>query len=477
MSDSKKIAVLAEISRKINSMRAIEPLLEELLDLSVETLNAERGAVVLVDSRGGRKVFKTGFGPGEDYSKSVVEEVLRNGKPILKHDIVGDTCFGKAESLILRGIRSILAAPLWVREKLQGVIYLESGKRNLFVEDDLEFLTALSHMAGVAIENAAYIEELEKENRELKARLRTEQLVIVGECPTIRRALHFAELYARSPAPVLITGESGTGKELLARYIYEKGNFKGRFVPVNCGAIPIELLESELFGYKKGAFTGALSDKKGLIEEARDGVLFLDEISELVPQLQVKMLRFLQDGEIRRVGDTNVMKVRTKVIAATNRDLEELVKEGKFRQDLYFRISVLKIALPPLRERKNDIPALANYFVRKFSRLENKEISGIDREALRILKMYDWPGNVRELENVIHRAVIVSEGPILRAEDFDIPVGDRHQDRELKTLEEVEKRYILEVLDRCGWNKTKAAEILGITTRGLHYKLKRWGLS
>ncbi|RKY96853.1 MAG: sigma-54-dependent Fis family transcriptional regulator [Candidatus Hydrothermota bacterium] len=380
-----------------------------------------------------------------------------------------------SRSLLVRGIRSILAVPLFVKEKLTGLIYLESGTKNLFVGEDLEFLKAFANIIGVALENAEYFEDLERENRDLKARLGEGDIKIIGRSPLIKRAVELADLYASSRAPILLTGPSGSGKELLARYIHKRGNYAGKFVPQNCGAIPSDLLESELFGYKRGAFTGATADKKGLIEEAKEGVLFLDEIGELPLQLQVKLLRFLQDGEFRRIGDNRVRKVRTRIIAATNRDLEKMVKEGKFREDLYFRISVLRIDLPALADRKEDIPILTNYLIRKFSRSENKRVQGIEKEALDRLIEYDWPGNIRQLENVILRAVISARGEYIKAEDISFFLEVGSGGRRLKTLEDMEKEYVREVLKMVGGNKTKAAEILGITTRGLQYKLKRWG--
>ena len=474
MSQNSKIQVLAEISRRVNSIRSFREVLMESLRLSVEALKAERGAVILRGEEG-EAVYKVGFGEEEAPSLNVINRVLSTASPILTHDVRADGELSESKSLLVRGIRSILAVPLLVRENLAGLIYLESGTKNLFVAEDLEFLRAFANIIGVALENAEYFEDLERENRRLRAQLGEGDIKIIGRSPLIKRAVELADLYASSRAPLLLTGPSGSGKELLARYIHRRGNYVGRFVPQNCGAIPPELLESELFGYKKGAFTGATADKKGLIEEAKDGVLFLDEIGELPLPLQVKLLRFLQDGEIRRIGDNRVRKIRTRVIAATNRDLEKMVKEGKFREDLYYRISVLRIDLPSLADRKEDIPILTNYLIKKFSRSENKKVRGIEREALDRLIEYDWPGNVRQLENVILRAVISASGEYIKAEDIRFFMETGSGGRRLKTLEDLEKEYVRKVLKLVGGNKTKAAEILGITTRGLQYKLKRWG--
>ncbi len=286
--------------------------------------------------------------------------------------------------------------------------------------------------------------------------------------------LRKAEIFARSEALVLILGESGVGKELLARFIHEKSGKKGDFIAVNCAAIPESVFEAELFGYEKGAFTGAERAKPGLIEEAQEGTLFLDEIGEMPFNLQGKLLRFLQEGEFRRLGSNKVRRSSARIIAATNEDLKKAVSEKRLREDLYFRLSVLEIKVPPLRERPEDIPELTAYFLHKFNRKYGKNV-GIRREALQALLKYSFPGNVRELENLIHRAVLTSEKEI-KVEDLSLSSQKSAPKRLPEAVAELEKHLIREALEKTGYVQTKAAEFLGIDEKSLRYKRKKYGI-
>ncbi len=304
---------------------------------------------------------------------------------------------------------------------------------------------------------------------------------IIYSSKTMERVLHQAKIYASSDAPVLILGESGTGKELIARFIHEESGRKGNFVPVNCAAIPTELFESELFGYEKGAFTGASGAKKGLIEEADGGTLFLDEIGEMPLPLQAKLLRFLQEKEVRRLGSTKSKRVDVRIIAATNEDLEEAMRQKRFREDLYYRLSILSLAIPPLRERREDIPVLCGFFVEKYARKYGRKVA-LGQAALDTLLNYDFPGNVRELEAIIHRAVLTSEGEITpsvlgigeRKEDISISLKEGETLSEL--IEKVERKLIIDALEKAGYVQTKAAKILGIDEKSLRYKRKKYGI-
>ncbi len=285
---------------------------------------------------------------------------------------------------------------------------------------------------------------------------------------------------------VLITGETGTGKELVARTIHSKSRRKDApFVPVNCGAIPEGLMESELFGHIKGAFTDAVRTRNGLFHEADGGTIFLDEVGELPKELQVKLLRVLQEGEVRRVGDTKTTKVDVRVIAATSRDLEEEIKKGRFREDLYYRLNVIPIKVPPLRERRADIELLAGFFLERYSRRYSKKLQGISPRAMELLLAYHWPGNVRELENVMERAVILEDKEVITPESLPILKEKEYKetkDRDYPTLsikkaeEELEKRLIKRALEITGGNRTKAAKLLEISHRALLYKIKNYGL-
>ena len=308
---------------------------------------------------------------------------------------------------------------------------------------------------------------------------------IVGRSPKMEQALALADKVARHPSTVLITGESGTGKELIARHIHEASPRAARpFVAVNCGAIPEALLESELFGHAKGAFTGATAERQGLFEEAHEGTLFLDELGDLPVPLQVKLLRALQEGEVRRVGDNASRSVDVRLVAATARDLESDVAEGKFRADLYYRINVVRIHLPALRERSEDIPELVRHFVDRFNRRLGLHVTGLSASAMRALVEYPWPGNVRELENVVERAMVLTDGPQLDVEQLPAlstpasrPDGASPLDLSVKRrTEELERVLIKEALERTRGNRTRAAKLLDLSHRALLYKIRDYGL-
>ena len=300
---------------------------------------------------------------------------------------------------------------------------------------------------------------------------------IVFASKAMEDLLKKASVFAKADAPVLILGESGTGKELIARFIHDESGRKGKFVSINCAAIPEDLFESELFGYEKGAFTGATSRKTGLFVEADGGTLFLDEIGEMPLSLQAKLLRVLQEKEVRPIGGLKPVKVDVKVVAATNKDLEKLVKEGKFREDLYYRLNVLSLVVPPLRERLEDVTALVGYFLKKFGEKYGKKVE-FAPEALDLLLSYDFPGNVRELENIIHRLVIVSDGRISKR-DIEEIIGIKKENVVFsKTLPELvaefEKSLIEEALRKSNFVQTKAAKLLGIDEKSLRYKRKKY---
>jgi two-component system response regulator AtoC len=302
------------------------------------------------------------------------------------------------------------------------------------------------------------------------------------------KALEVAAKVAKHPSPVLITGESGTGKELVARLIHDESDrTRNAFVPVNCGAIPENLLESELFGYTKGAFTGADRDKPGLFEAASGGTLLLDEIGDMPVTLQVKLLRVLQESEIRRLGDTRARQVDVRLIAATNKDLDEEVRAGDFRRDLFYRIAVVPIHLVPLRQRRDEIPLLVHHFIEQYNRKLKLDIRGIESDAMRILLEYPWPGNVRELENTIERALVLSDGPQITPDDLPtnitspvVPLDSPDlPDDELSVKKHsaiLERRLIKAALERTGGNKTRAADLLELSSRALLYKIREYGL-
>jgi two-component system NtrC family response regulator len=327
-------------------------------------------------------------------------------------------------------------------------------------------------------------QRLLRENRELREALQERHRVegILGESGRMQEVLSLVRRVAGSDATILIQGESGTGKELIAKAIhYASPRARGPLISVNCAALPETLLESELFGHEKGAFTGAVATRKGRFEAADGGSLFLDEIGDLPLHLQVKLLRVLQERTFERVGSSRPIAVNARLLAATHRDLEALIRDGRFRDDLYYRINVVTISLPPLRERREDIPLLLDHFVQKFARANGKAIEGLTREARQALLRYDYPGNVRELENVVERAVVLTRDEVIGLED--LPLSVKEPEREgaegaslPAAVEGLERRLIRVALARAGGVQTRAAELLGISERVLRYKLKTLGL-
>jgi two-component system, NtrC family, response regulator HydG len=327
-----------------------------------------------------------------------------------------------------------------------------------------------------AVHNALAHKGAEQENVRLKETVATisKPQEMIGQSEAMRRVFTAIETVGPTEATVLITGESGTGKELVARAIHAASPRRyNPLVVIHCGALTESLLESELFGHEKGAFTGAQYRKKGSFEVAEGGTVFLDEIGDITLKTQTDLLRVLQEREITRVGSSHPLHVDFRCVAATNKDLESLIEGGKFRCDLYYRLNVFRIQLPPVRERREDIPLLADHFVHKFAASMNRPVLRVSPQAMAVLAEYDWPGNVRELENAVERAMVVAQGPELREEDFSLKLATAgHPGR---TLEEVERAHILEVLDQCNGNQTVAAQVLDIDRVTLHNKLKKYG--
>ena len=330
-----------------------------------------------------------------------------------------------------------------------------------------------------ALENRLLKKEVVRLRKEVESRYHFHHLI--GKSPSMQSIYDLIERIGDSTSNVLITGESGTGKELVARAIHYNGIRKeGPFIPINCAAIPETLLESELFGYKKGAFTNAKTDKKGLIVEAAEGTIFLDEVTEMSPLFQAKLLRVIEEREVRPLGDTNSYPIDVRIISASNRDIENLIHQGRFREDLYFRMKVIDIELPPLRERREDIPLLVDHFINQFGNKPNRKISGVSEETLRILINYSWPGNVRELENIIQRAIALCRHEVILPEDLPSSMLREPDEESLLekglhkkyTLDQLEKEYIKKVLIDAGGNKSKAAEILGLDRKTLYRKIE-----
>ncbi len=320
----------------------------------------------------------------------------------------------------------------------------------------------------------------DRENLYLRAAYqeRTKFENLIGQSPAMQEVFDLIQEVAPTESTVLITGETGTGKELVAKAIHTRSSrAQGPFVAVNCGALPEHLMESELFGHQKGAFTDAKTTKKGRLELAFGGSLFLDEVGEISLRMQIDLLRVLEERTFYRVGGTQPIEADFRVIVATNRDLEQAVREKSFRQDLYYRLKVISLEIPPLRKRKEDIPLLADHFRFRFAQETNKEIDSISREALDEMMLYDWPGNVRELENAIERAVVVGKSRSIQPQDLPIFSSTQSKDHQDQSLREIEKEHISSVLEQTNWNIKKSAETLGIDRSTLYHKIKRYGLS
>ena len=467
------LSALMKVSTTINSIRGLDDLLERLLELLFDVVPAQRGALVLTNEGSSETslVFGLDRAHGKDravtVSRTIVQQVLRDGVALLANDGVSEWTQA-TDSLISTGAHSVMCVPLLLLNRKLGVLYLDTTfPRDQFNNDHLKLVTAISGIAAVAIENARQFEWLETENERLLSDVNVEHNMI-GEAPVMQRVYHFISKVAPTDATVLISGESGTGKELAARAIHRNSKRAQKsFMAVNCAALNESLLESELFGHEKGSFTGALAQKKGRLEIADGGTIFLDEIGELTPPLQVKLLRVLQEREFERVGGTVTIKVDLRVIAATNKNLEEAIEAGEFRQDLYYRLNVVSLEMPPLRDRREDIMLLANYFADKYGTRCNRKLKGFSPEARACLTSYDWPGNVRELENAVERAVVLGTTDQILAEDLPEALLEREGTVAAPTnyhvaVAQTKKQIILDAMDQASGNFAAAAKLLGV---------------
>jgi transcriptional regulator with GAF, ATPase, and Fis domain len=489
----------------------------------VRLTEAERGFLVIVEGSELRIEAARNFDresvrkPEDKISRSIAEQVARTGEDVLAADAQNDARFRESMSVSEMRLRSLVCVPLKLKKQVVGVLYLDNRfETGVFDEEDRSCLSAFADLAAIALENARLNETVEKRAADLaKEKERGEKLntllsrkleeqgievsaladlagdaaaprydyrFIIGRSPAIQETFRLLDRVVESEAPVLIVGESGTGKELVAKAIHVNGRRKDKpFVSENCAAIPETLLESELFGYKKGAFTGAFADKTGLFQQADGGTLFLDEIADMSPAMQKKLLRALQEGEVRRVGGSEAVKVNVRLIAASNKDLKRLMGEGLFREDLYYRINVLQVALPPLRDRREDVPALVEHFLASMARESGKPPKGVSKESMGLLMNYDWPGNVRELENEVKRAFTVSDA-VIHPGDLSPAIQDAAgkrppsatpplRDLVREAVEKVERDAILSALKESGWKKSEAARILGVSRPTLDAKI------
>jgi Nif-specific regulatory protein len=472
---------LLRISKAVNSVRGLEALEKLVLESIFGVSPADRAAILLCEH--GTEEWTSVFGwdrrAGPSHavqvSRTIVSRVLSDGVAILSNDLPAEESFSDTASIVERRIRSVLAVPLEVFDRIMGVIYLDASNPDArFDENHLQLLTAIGSIAAAALDNARRMESLEQENRRLQDEIASEHNM-VGDSPRMRDVYQFISRVAPRDITVMIFGESGTGKELVARAIHRtSGRANKPCVAINCAALAENLLESELFGHEKGAFTGAIAQKKGKLEIAEGGTVFLDEIGELAPSLQAKLLRVLQEREFERVGGTRTIKLDVRLITATNRDLEEEVKKGRFREDLFYRLNVVSLRTPALRERREDIPLLASYFAAKFSQRSNRAVLGVSPPARTCLTNYDWPGNVRELENAIERAVVLGSADMILPEDLPEAVLEKAESAGASmtafhdSLREAKKQLILNAFEQAQGSYTDAAKLLGLHPNYLH---------
>jgi len=486
---ARDLSALMKVSTVINSIRGLDDLLEKLLELLFEVVPAQRAAVLLTNEGPFEtsRVFALDRKHGKDQavkvSRTIVQQVLRDGVAVLANDAAAEEKLA-TESLIAARTHSVMCVPLIMFDRKLGVLYLDTTlRRDKFNREHLQLVTAIAGIAAVAIENARQFEWLETENERLLADVNIEHNMI-GDGAAMQRIYHFISKVAPTDATVLISGESGTGKELAARAIHRNSKRAQKpFMAVNCAALNESLLESELFGHEKGSFTGAFAQKKGRLEIADAGTVFLDEIGELTPPLQVKLLRVLQERQFERVGGTTTIKVDLRLIAASNKNLEEAIETGQFRQDLYYRLNVVSLEMPALRDRREDIMLLANYFADKYGTRCNRKLKGFSPEARACLTAYDWPGNVRELENTIERAVVLGTTEWILPEDLPEAVleakvtADGSSTTYHKAVVQNKKEMILRAFEDANHNHAEAARLLGIHPNYLQRLIRTLNLS
>jgi Nif-specific regulatory protein len=475
---ARELHVLLRISAALGSIRNSEKLQRTLLDLLFEAMPGDRAAILISDNDGAD--FTSVYARGHNnespvkISRTVVRRVLTDRSAVLCNEPTESETFRTAQSLVATATRSVLCAPFAISQRRRGALYVASSDSKFRFDDGhLQLVAAIAALAGVALQNVQHIERLERETRELRTDLAFQHSMI-GDSASMRQACQLIGKAAPSESTILILGESGTGKELAARAIHLNSPRARRpFVAITAAVLSDTLLESELFGHEKGSFTGALAQKKGQLELAEGGTVFLDEIGDLAEALQVKLLRVLQEREFTRVGGAHPIKMDVRFIAATHRDLDAAVKDGTFRQDLYYRLKVIALRMPTLRERRDDIPLLATFFLNKYSMRCKRRVVGFSDEALAGLVRYDWPGNVRELENAIERAVVLGSSDRILADDLPENVLEQPADGvSLPTnfhqaVQAAKQQIVSGALKKAGGSYAEAARELGLHPNNL----------
>jgi transcriptional regulator with GAF, ATPase, and Fis domain len=492
---------LYEFSEKLMTLTEIDALLEAMLDAVIEITGAEKGLILLNDDafttgpkpaapiaeaavprrariRAARNVNRDAVADGAGaISDSIVRKVLETGRAVIVSDALSDAQFKSSESVLALQLSSVMCAPFSSQGQVQGVLYVGNDRvKNLFDKNQLDVLSIFAAQASLILENAMLLNALRADKEKLVAELKDKRFgEIIGACPSMMEVFRKLQKVATTDISVLITGETGTGKELIAREIHRRSNrSSGPFVVINCGAIPENLIESELFGHVRGAFTGAVASRPGKFQVAGGGTLFLDEIGELPLNLQVKLLRALQERVVFRVGESKPEKIDIRVVAATNRVLEDEIRAGRFREDLYYRLNVVNLFLPPLRERGDDVLIIARALLSKHAEELGSHVQGLTPQALAAIKKNPWPGNIRQLENRIKKALVLCDKTLLTPEDLDL--GKEAESLILpleKAKEEFQRKYVLDVLERNNGNRTQTARDLGVDPRTIFRYLER----
>ncbi len=486
---SRNLSLLYRLALDMGSATGYEDLVRVVLDGLLEAIPAEVGAVLTVKDGGALDVtaYRHRDSSIRNYapvSEHVSRDVLRTREAVLAESVARDRYLRNRESLSDLGVTSLICAPVSFGDRVLGLIHLYcSDPHKALDEEDLEFAVAVAKQLGNVIHQMQRQESLTAQIGSLRDQLRVES-ELVGASAVMKHVESQIGRVAGTNATVLVRGESGAGKELVARAIHFSSHRKdGPFICLNCAALTESLLESELFGHEKGSFTGATDKKVGKFEAADHGTIFLDEIGEMSVGTQAKLLRILEGHSFERVGGGTSIKVDVRVVAATNQELEQAVHDGKFRKDLFFRLQVVEIRVPPLRDRRDDIPQLADHFLHRFIRETGRRIKGFTPAALQKLAAHDWPGNVRELRNVVERTVVLANGPMLDAADVWLssldaakPAEDPEAAYQPRTLQQLEREHILRTLQFTEWNKARTAEIIGIERSTLDRKMKLYEL-
>jgi transcriptional regulator with GAF, ATPase, and Fis domain len=483
MADLDAYSKLYDFSARLLQKHDLSDLLNELMDSVIEITSADKGFLILmegdlIDVKVARNLKRENIADAlSQLSDSIVAKVIETRRPVVISDAMNDEEFSSSQSIIKLRLTSVICVPLLEKGKLIGIIYVGNDSvASLFEEETMRVLTVFAAQASLIISNAMLLNELKVDNQQLSQRL--EELhfgEIVGTSRPMQEVFRKVEKVASTDISVLITGETGTGKELIAREIHRRSPRRDKpFVTINCGAIPENLLESELFGHVKGSFTGAVAHKAGKFQSADGGTLFLDEIGEMPLNLQVKILRAIQERVVVRVGDTRPETVDIRILAATNRELEEEIRMSRFREDLYYRLNVVNLHLPPLRERGDDIPVIARYLLSRYGKEYDSRVKGFSPNAAVAIRKYDWPGNIREMENRIKKAIVLAEGNLIGPEDLGLSGDALPAILSLAAAKEKFQRdYINEVLALNNGNRTKTARDLGVDPRTIFRHLEK----